>query len=61
MLALTRKVGERILIGDDIYVVVVEIQGDRVRLGFSAPSDIPIDREEIRIDKESKRIDKTRR
>jgi len=48
MLVLSRKLDERILIGDDVEITVIEIKGDRVRLGISAPADVPVDREEIR-------------
>ena len=47
MLVLSRKSGEQILIGDDIEVVVLEIDGDRVKLGFTAPRYVPIFRAEI--------------
>ena len=47
MLVLGRKTGERIVIGDDILVKVVEIRGDRVSLGFQCPNDIPVHREEV--------------
>ena len=47
MLVLSRRVGERIRVGSDIEVSIVEIQGNRVRLGFSAPDDVRILREEI--------------
>lgn len=47
MLVLTRKVGEEIVIGDDIHVKVVAVQGDRVRLGIEAPRTIPVDRLEV--------------
>lgn len=47
MLILTRKVGERIVIGDDIIVTVVEINGNQVRLGIAAPKQTPVHREEI--------------
>ena len=47
MLVLSRKLGERIVIGHNIVVTVVDVQGDRVKLGFTAPHDIPIFREEI--------------
>jgi carbon storage regulator len=47
MLVLTRKRGEATVIGDDITVTVLEVQGDRVRLGFSAPAGVPIHRQEI--------------
>ena len=47
MLVLSRNVNERIRIGDDIEVKIIEVRGDRVKLGFSAPLDVPIHREEI--------------
>lgn len=47
MLVLTRKVGERIHIGDGIVVTVVRIQNDKVRLGIEAPAQVPIHREEV--------------
>lgn len=47
MLVLSRKRSERILIGENIVVTVVEIRGEKVRLGVSAPPDIPIHREEV--------------
>lgn len=47
MLILSRKKAERILIGNGIVISVVEIRGDRVKLGFDAPREVRIDREEI--------------
>lgn len=47
MLVLTRKNLESVLIGDDIEIVVLEIRGAKVRLGFRAPHDVPINRAEI--------------
>lgn len=47
MLVLTRKSGEGILIGNGIKVVVVEVNGNQVRLGIEAPSDVTIHREEV--------------
>ena len=47
MLTLTRSVGESIRIGDDIEVVVIEVRGGTVRLGFKAPRDVTIHREEV--------------
>ncbi len=47
MLVLSRKVGERILIGDNIAVTVVRISGGGVRLGIEAPTELPVVREEL--------------
>ena len=47
MLVLSRKKDETIIINDNIRVMVVEIRGDKVRLGIQAPPNIRIDREEI--------------
>ena len=47
MLALTRKVGERIVIGDSITVTIVDIKGDNMRLAIDAPKDIKIYRGEL--------------
>jgi carbon storage regulator len=47
MLVLTRKIGERILIGDAITVRVLEVRGSQVRLGVEAPAEVRIFREEI--------------
>jgi carbon storage regulator len=56
MLVLTRKVGEEILIGDNINVKVIEISGSKVKLGIEAPADLRIFREEIleRVKKENR-------
>ena len=48
MLILTRRVDERIFIGDDITLCVLDIEGNRVRLGLEAPKEIAILREEVR-------------
>jgi carbon storage regulator len=47
MLVLTRKVGEKIVIGDNIVVTVVAIQGHKIRLGIDAPREINIARSEL--------------
>lgn len=47
MLVLSRKKNEGIRINEDIRLVVVEIHGDKVRLGIDAPEDVPVNREEI--------------
>jgi carbon storage regulator len=48
MLVLTRKVGERVFLGEEIEVEVLRISGKRVRLGFSAPAHVSIHRHEVR-------------
>jgi carbon storage regulator len=47
MLVLNRKIGERIVIGDDIVVTVVKVQGKQVRLGIEAPLAVSIRRQEL--------------
>jgi carbon storage regulator len=47
MLILSRKVGEEIVIGDNIHIMIVAIQGDKVRIGISAPKDVVVDRQEV--------------
>lgn len=47
MLVLSRQRDESIIIGDDIIVTVVDIRGDKVRLGIQAPTEIPVHRQEV--------------
>jgi carbon storage regulator len=47
MLILTRKLGERITIGDDIIITLLEIKGSQVKLGIKAPKSVSIHRQEI--------------
>ena len=47
MLALTRKKNESIIIGDNIEVIILSVQGEQVKLGISAPRDISVHRKEI--------------
>lgn len=47
MLVLSRKKDEKIIIGDDIIIMVIEIRGDKVRLGIEAPKEISVHREEV--------------
>jgi carbon storage regulator len=47
MLILTRRAGESITIGDDVTVKVLNISGNQIRLGISAPSSVAVHREEI--------------
>lgn len=47
MLVLSRLRGEQIVIGESITVTVLEVRGDKVRLGFAGPADVPIHRQEV--------------
>ena len=47
MLILTRRIGETLMIGDDIQVTVTGLSGNQVRLGVTAPKELPVKREEI--------------
>ncbi|MEZ6056750.1 MAG: carbon storage regulator CsrA [Planctomycetaceae bacterium] len=47
MLVLSRHRDESIMIGDDIVITIVDIRGDKVRLGIQAPTDVPVHRQEI--------------
>ena len=56
MLILTRRVGETLMIGDDVTVTVLGVKGNQVRVGVSAPKEVSVHREEIyeRIKQEKK-------
>lgn len=47
MLVLTRKVGEKILIGDDIVVTVLDVRGEGIKIGIEAPRGVKIQRQEV--------------
>ena len=47
MLVLSRKINETIIINDNIVITVVDIRGDKVRLGIEAPKDVPVHRREV--------------
>ena len=59
MLILTRRIGETLMIGEDITVTVLGVKGNQVRLGVGAPKDVAVHREEIyqRIAKEQEQED----
>ena len=54
MLILTRRIGETLMVGDDVTITVLGVKGDQVRIGVNAPKDVAVHREEIyqRIQKE---------
>ena len=47
MLIITRRAGQRVMLGDDVTIDVMEIAGNNVRLGIAAPKELPVYREEI--------------
>ena len=47
MLILTRRVGESLIIGDDVTITVLGVKGNQVRIGVNAPGDVAVHREEI--------------
>ena len=47
MLILTRKVGEALMVGDDVTVTVMAVHGNQVRIGINAPMDVAVHREEV--------------
>jgi carbon storage regulator len=47
MLILTRRVGETLIIGDDVVITILGVKGNQVRVGINAPKDVSIHREEI--------------
>lgn len=59
MLILTRRIGETLIIGDDVNITVLGVKGNQVRLGINAPKDVSVHREEIylRIQQEKQGVD----
>ena len=60
MLILTRRVGEKIIIGDNVAIAVLGVKGNQVRIGIDAPTEIPVHRKEVwdRIQAENLQQDK---
>lgn len=57
MLILTRRIGESLMIGDEVTVTVLGVKGRQVRLGIDAPKHVRVDREEIRRRKDAEHPD----
>lgn len=47
MLILTRRIGERLIIGDDVTIEILDVKGNQIRLGIDAPKEISVHREEV--------------
>ncbi len=60
MLILTRRIGETLMVGDDVSITVLGVKGNQVRVGVNAPKDIAVHREEIyeRIQREKQAFNK---
>ena len=56
-LILTRRIGERIMIGDDVTLEILSIRGNQVRIGIDAPKEVAVNREEIHIRKNNNQDD----
>lgn len=61
VLVISRKLGERVFVGEDIVVTVVDIDRGKIRLGISAPKGTPIAREELLGDDEKRRVEEAAR
>lgn len=57
MLVLTRKVGETIVVGEDIEITLVRIDDDQVRIGIAAPKDVPVYRKELLAEVEKENLE----
>lgn len=60
MLNLTRKIGETIVIGEDVFITILGVKGNQIRIGFEAPSHVSIHRREIYLkiqEEKTKRLD----
>jgi len=60
MLVLSRKIGEKVIIGDNIEVTVLRVGGNQVKLGFNAPLEMPIRREELGLPFDDDAVDAAR-
>ena len=55
MLVLSRRIGERIVVGNSIFITLVATQGDNARIGIEAPRDVAVDRHEVHLRKAAER------
>jgi carbon storage regulator len=55
MLILTRRRGERLCIGEQVVITILDVRGHQVRVGIEAPKDVPVDREEVHLRKDAER------
>jgi carbon storage regulator len=60
VLVLTRKINQSIMIGDEVEVSVLAVSGDKVRIGISAPRDVPVFRKEVYLSIQEERVDERR-
>jgi carbon storage regulator len=60
MLILSRKAGEKLMIGDNVELTILGIKGNQVRVGVSAPKDVPVHREEVYLRIQSEKQDLTK-
>lgn len=58
MLIITRRIGERLMIGDDMDVTILGVRGNQVRIGVNAPKHVVVDREEVFIRKQKEKMKK---
>lgn len=56
MLVLTRKTNQSIMIGDDVEISILAVSGDKVRIGISAPRDVPVFRKEVYLSIQAERL-----
>ncbi len=57
MLILTRRIGESLVIGDDVNIILLGVQGQQARIGIEAPRDISVHREEVYLRIQDEKID----
>ena len=56
MLILTRRLGEKVIVGDDVVISILDVRGDSVRIGIQAPRDIPVFRKEVYLEIQQEQV-----